>query len=473
MRHPVFITLLIGVVLSWTALPVDGRSGGDSRLSVADGALELPAMDDGALECDSAATVSELLASAREMFVADNHALAEMLYRCVLAREPANLSAILELSVVYETAGKLQYAYVLVARASTLRPLDEEISERKKDLLGRVSIAIEAEVDEFMARGAYQKALPKVSALLEQRPDDAELYYKRARCYLELGDAAGAIVEIDKASGIRQDIRYSVLRSHALKLGRSKDIDALVREAERLTASAAPHDRQRALAVLSQILARDPEHEWAKREFVAIGNGQEFVPADAATPNTTSNLAVSAKRATSYARAFAGSAWRLIRGHLSLVIATLLVLVVFASPLTSAITLGFDSRRPLSGRLSDFHIQEVLSLIHSQGKSGLLRVKSKSVKARVYFVGGEIYHCTSGRTFGQEAVRDLLARGKDGHFVLTKLPRSFKRTVDVPFSLVLMDVGERSFLERTPAGSLPSSTPHKKSRMKSLLEGRS
>jgi len=57
--------------------------------------------------------------------------------------------------------------------------------------------------------------------------------------------------------------------------------------------------------------------------------------------------------------------------------------------------------------------------------------------------------------------------------MLTKLPRSYKKTIDVPFSLVLMDLGEKSFLE-APSGASDgtSSASQKKSRMKSLLENK-
>jgi len=48
------------------------------------------------LVIDEGAPISKLLESAREMFIADNYALSEMLYKGVLIREPNNLSAMLE-----------------------------------------------------------------------------------------------------------------------------------------------------------------------------------------------------------------------------------------------------------------------------------------------------------------------------------------------------------------------------------------
>ena len=67
------------------------------------------------------ASTDELLESAREMFIADNYRLAEMLYKTVLVRDPNHLDAMLELSVVYEKMGKLQHAVAcsIVRRPST------------------------------------------------------------------------------------------------------------------------------------------------------------------------------------------------------------------------------------------------------------------------------------------------------------------------------------------------------------------
>lgn len=426
---------------------------------------------DSAFACDEKATQEELVESAREMFLAGNRALAEMLYQCALARDPNDVSAILELSVVYESAGKLQQAVGLASRAAILRPFDQEIIDRKRELAAKFSRTLETESAALIAGGEHASALRKLAVLLQERPGDADLHYKKALCHLNLGDAVGALLEIDKAAAIRKDIRYSVLRSKAIDLGKTQDVGALVREAEGLIGSDRQDDRERTLALLSQILARDPEHAWARSQFMILSNGENpAASAGARTePAAPSVISAHARSAARTAGAFFIGVLETAERQIGWLAVALVVLVLLGSPLTSVIMRGFEPRQRLSGRLSDFNIHEILSLVHSQGRSGVLRVYAGGEKARVYFVEGEIHHCVSGKNRGRDAIRSVLTRIKEGHFVLTGLPRSFERTVDVPFSLVLMDIGDRSFLDSKGAEAHPP-TPSKKSRMKSLLE---
>ena len=468
-----------------------GSTAAVSLVEISDMAITESATLSAPFECDTSAATEDLLESAREMFLADRYELAEMLYKCLLRRDPSHVSAILELSVVYETMGKLQYAKGLLTRAEILKPNDAEIIERSIELSTKLSTALRAEVDSLVATGAYDTALPKLAMLIDAQPEDAELYYKKAQCYLALRDAEGALYDIDKALRIGNDPRFRALKSEARGLIATRDVETLARQAKNLIATGRKADSDRALPIVGEILARDPDHKWAKKQFLALTNGgsdaadtgvvegglpgpggraRNLAAQAAAYAASFGRGAVSSGRAAvSFAGKLAGSFGR----HLVWLIAAVLLLVVFRSPLTSMIVRGFEPRQVLSGRLGPFDINAIFSIIHAQGGRGVLHIRSGPIRGRVYFVDGEIYHCTSGKLEGRDAVRRLLAQTRDGYFVLTKLPRSYKKTIDVPFSLVLMDLGEKSFLGTPSAAAEGSSAaPRKKSKMKSLLENK-
>jgi tetratricopeptide (TPR) repeat protein len=505
MKRGFWILLSCAVFGLWTSpLSTSGSTSAQSPTSTIDrdsttsvpgdttgGELFPPGSNSSAFDCDSTVTTDDLLLSAREMFLADNYTLAEMLYTCILRRDPTHLSAMLELSIVFETTGKLQHAKELLKRAAVLNPYDREVIGRNNEVTAKLSRALRSDAEKLLAKGAFHAALPKLSALLAAEPKDADLYYKKAQCYLELGDAENALREIDTALELQKEAAYFALRSEALKLSADREIGALTREAKRLLATGRAESRDRALAVVSQILTRDPEHRWAKRQFMlltnggasalangkngsAVTNGAKGAAAATAEQNQRTRAAGYATAAAAYVSVFTLGVVRTLERHLGLLIVALIVLIFSRSPLAFMIVRGFEPRHSLSGRLNHFNIQEILTMIHSQGRSGVLHVYAGAVKGRVYFGDGEIHHCTSGKSEGRDAVRLLLAGAKDGHFVFTKLPRSFRKTIDVPFSLVLMDIGDRSFLD---AGNSPAPTPasasEKKSKMKSFLEKKS
>jgi len=299
------------------------------------------------------------------------------------------------------------------------------------------------------------------------------LYFEKARCHLKLGNPESALSEIEKAVKLQKDDRFYALRIEALTLKNNKEIGALAREVKRLMAAHRPEDRDRALALISRILARDPEHGWAKRQFVALTGGRD----DGGRPGSTKSrwtgirtvIASEARRAVG----IAASVGDVLNRHLDILLFVLVALIIFSSPLTFMIIRGFTPRQSLSGRLSQFNIHEVLSMIHSQNRTGLLRIHAGSLKGRLYFGDGEIYHCTGGGLEGRDAVRHLIENAKNGHFVFTRSTGTSRKTVDAPISLILMDLPERrQSIETDPPKTDGSVHPRKKSRMKALLENK-
>ncbi|UCG52505.1 MAG: DUF4388 domain-containing protein [Candidatus Latescibacterota bacterium] len=426
------------------------------------------------VEFDSTTTVAELLTSAREMFLADNYVLAEMLYKSVLIRESNHLSAMLELAVVYEAMGKLQYAKGLLTRASILKPYDQEIIDRNNEIARKLSKTLEAEVDSLLAIHAYRSALPKLSVLLTTQPENADLHFKKAQSHLKLKDPQGALDEIDRALRLRRDQQFFDLRTRALALKRDREINTLAQEVRRLTATGHDEDKERALRLVSQILELDPDHEWATRHFLILTAGDK----------TTGRLEAKQSRWTrigaslgNVARVVAGKTtpvFQVMNRHLDVLLYALIVIVIFASPLTFMIVRGFTPRQSLSGRLNQFNIQEILTVIHTQNRTGVLKISSKSAKGRIFFSSGEVYHCTSGSLDGRTALRHLIDTATDGYFVFTKSPRSFRRTIDAPLSLILMDLPERSESNVANVPPEKQTIPKKKkqSRMKELLKNK-
>jgi tetratricopeptide (TPR) repeat protein len=437
-----------------------------------------PAVPDlSVAEFDTSASADELLESAREMFLADNYPLAEMLYKAVLIREPNHLSAMLELAIIYEETNKLQYARGLLTRALILKPYDEEIISRNNEVAQTLSKTLKADIDSLLARQAYAKALPKLSVLLTTQPENAELHFHKAQCHLALHDVDGAFSEIEKAISLRKDDRYFAFRTQTLTIKKNREIGELTREARVLMISGTPDDRNQVLALLSRILAHDPDHVWARRQFLMLteGGGQPGAPVtDEDEPGRFAGfVGAASERAIARVSGLAMGILDTLNRHLNVLLLALAVLIIFGSPLTYMIVRGFEPHQSLSGRLNQFSISDVLSMVNSQGRTGVLRVYADSAKGRVFFKSGEIQHCTCENLKGMDALKKILDTAADGHFVFTKPPRSVPTTIDTPLSLVLLDLAER---EKKTGTKLPqpssAAKPKKKSKMKALLESK-
>jgi tetratricopeptide (TPR) repeat protein len=419
------------------------------------------------------ASTDELLESAREMFIADNYRLSEMLYKTVLVRDPNHLDAMLELSVVYEKMGKLQHARGLLDRASTLDPYDKEINRRSTEILQKMSAALASEVDSLLTAGAYHQALPKLSALLTTQPENAELYYKRAVCHVELGQADAAIAEIDKALGLQLNDRYQALKDKAQEQKLANRVHQLTSTAKRHIRTDTEAGRQEALDAISTILEINPADPWATEKFQELTEyeGGSADPAD----GSGSSLGAAwggVKWAMGYiGRTVAGLA-TVLSAHIKLLMTLLVLLLLLNSPLTRVIITRIDARIPhggsLSGRLDYYSIQEILQLINTHSRTGLLRVKTPHAKGLIFFSKGEIYHSASGNLTGREALQNLISKSEEGTFSFKEGVTTDSETVDSPLSLILMELPERR--ENITTQTILAKRK-KQSKMSELLEG--
>jgi tetratricopeptide (TPR) repeat protein len=417
---------------------------------------------------DDNASTDELVESAREMFIADNYELAEMLYKSVLVREPNHLPAMLELAIIYETTGQLQYARGLLTRALVIRPHDEEIIQRNTEIVRKLSLALETEVESLIAIGAYEQALPKLAVLLTTQPENSDLNYKKAICHLELGQLDAAMVELDQALRLAREDRYYDLKAKVSAAGERDEIGALVEQAKKALRAGTANAKEAALRSITRILELDPENQWAKEQFLALTEGQ---PSGLRLEGwDISGRLVAWGVPLKQALARAGNGLLLLAtvlaDHIEVLLTILLALLVFSSPLTHLILRGFSPRQSLSGRLDHFSIHELLTLINTHHRSGELILKTPSGSGRVYFDGGEIYHCKSRGASGRTALQNLIRHSVDGFFLFKDGVSSKEDTIDTPLSLILLELPER--VDSVTSQSILQKQKQQ-SKMKSLL----
>lgn len=454
------ITLLACTFL--VAAVVDGAPQRRSREEALAAAASI--IDTTGVTFDPNASTEQLLESAREMFISDSYRLSEMLYKSVLIRDPNNLSAMLELAVIYEAEGQLQYARGLLSRALILSPHDPDIIDRNNRVAQALSKTIENEVNDLMRSRAWEQALPKLSLLLNTRPENADLHYKKATCHFELGHPEAAIAEIDKALNLkRDDDRYRELKARAENIITHREIDKLTLRVKAALQRKTQKGEDDALQMLGRILELDPDNGWATAQFMTL--------TDARREKTKSPMRRRFENiGTPVAQAFRPVFQRLIElsntfeQDVEILLFVLLALLVFNSPFTHMLVRGFSPRQSLSGHLREFSIKEILSLINTHYRTGALMIKAGKRKGYIYFSKGEIYHCRSGRMEGREALQSLIRGSLSGYFVFKEGAKVSDATVETPLSLILLELPERK--DQLTAKSMLK----KQSRMRALLK---
>ncbi|MCZ6767594.1 MAG: DUF4388 domain-containing protein [bacterium] len=410
---------------------------------------------------EPALTPKELLQRARQMFVARDYPAGEVLYKALLIREPDNINAMIELSVVYEAMGKPQNAVGLLERAANLRPDDRDIAERKAKALRKMAHVLQSEIDSLVRAGAHEEALPKLSILIQAQPDNADLYFQKARCHLRLGRPAAAKGEIARAIRLDAADHFLELREQANEKIRGMKVQSLENDARKLLAQGTPGADEEALRMIVQITEFEPEHAWANEQYERLtGKG---------------GFGIGGIGSSSVGR-FLGDVWNTSRSitvgvlsawnqRLWVMVGILLALLILVSPLTRFIVGRLRPRVMLEGNLSHFSIQEVLGFINAHQATGELKIKSRTVSGSFYFANGEIYHCECGKEQGQSALKTLMKKAGNGLFVLRSTGRVAKQTINTPVSLILLDLPERR-----PTDLGKSSKKKTPSRMSALLK---
>jgi len=232
-------------------------------------------------------------------------------------------------------------------------------------------------------------------------------------------------------------------------------------------------DNYEALQHVGKILQIDPEHEWAQKAFVRLtGDG---VPRQAAVINNIGIETLAEPEDTltftdrmSQAGASLKNVFSTLIGHIVpilLVLASVVVLITVGLFLKRWI---FTSDPPLTGKLSHFSLQDILSFLNTTARTGLVKIRSKTIRGDIHFENGEVRHCKAGKQEGIKALDSLLAEARDGHFIFIDTPSSFKKTIDTPLSLLLMG----GYNKKPSSLKSRKASKNSKSRMKELLDSR-
>ena len=427
---------------------------------------------------------SAALERAREAFSQGRLDEAEHLYQQTLISDRANVDAMLELANVYERRGKLEYARGLLKRARSLRPHDDAVARRLSAVERLLVHVLEEEADSLMADRRYAEAAPKLSMLLSVRPRDADLHFKKALCYLRSGRPDAALSDIDRAISIDRQERYEHLRSEILDAIQVQETRERVARAQRLMNTNKLGAREEALRLIRGVLADDPGNEWARS---ALADLSASAPPPAPRTGTDSTFAGPGpiERAATGIRDAARAVSRRIARHIWVLAGILMAVVVFRSPLTRWMLRSFARTPVLGGHLDHFGLGEVLTMINSSPRPGVLHVKGPSCRGRIYFEAGEPCHCVAGKRAGEDALFYLLAHASSGRFAFTDGVVSARRTIESPLSLLLVEQARATATPSSGKSQKRGVTPsaerrnarsakgESRSRMRELLESRS
>jgi tetratricopeptide (TPR) repeat protein len=418
---------------------------------------------------DASITVPELLEKARQAFGLNNFELAIEFYQEILIRERGNVQAMLELANVYERSGTLEYARGLLVRSAKILPDNADITDRLAAVEHMLGIVLSAEVDSLLSAKQYELAVPKLSVHLSIEPNNPDLLYKKALCYSHLGRPDAAISSINKAIQIDPKEKYYELRASLLEDLKNEESKEKVAEAKRLIQSEDPDDRSQALEVLGEILRINPDHPWARAEFVRL-SGEGAAAADTVGGSSTRDLAEGVSATVLNAGRVA---FDIVRRHLTAILLLFAALLVFRSPLTKRITKLLTPRSFLSGKFPRFKLTEILIMLNSESHTGVLQVKGEGCRGKIYLENGEPCHCAVGKLQGVNALHHLLNNTREGQFEFADGSLPLNRTIDTPLTIVLVDHSSggpvRAARKRAAA---KASAKKPKSRMKELLESK-
>lgn len=393
-------------------------------------------------------------------------ALAEVYYQEVLLRAPDDVEAMCELAALYRRTGKLEYARGLLIRAGSLAPYRDDIPEMRRRVEEELRVTLARHVDSLMTASSYDIALPRLSLLLTIDPDDARLYAQKARCLAALGQRDAALSSVDLALAKDPRDEYHRLRDQISSQDEQRQISDLEESAKRLLESN-QWMRDEAADVLQAILVRDPSNEWAREQFRALSS------APARTPRVSSPPA--SRQVLDAAREVLPGVARSLERHLGAIVALVIALIVFRSPLARALARRIHDGSPLSGDLSTVGVVEALRLVNASALTGVLVFRAPEGVARVYFETGDPIHCQGFEREGMDALAYLVKHVDEGTFEMKNRKVQVSRTVDQPLDLILAG-GPTSDAERGAAAQRNRArreAGRKKSRMSELLETKS
>lgn len=102
----------------------------------------------------------------------------------------------------------------------------------------------------------------------------------------------------------------------------------------------------------------------------------------------------------------------------------------------------FSDKEGVSGAIEAIDLTSLLQLINLEKKTLSVKIESKNSSGLLYFENGEIIHAQYQEQEGEEAAY-LLIKLNQGRFSLLKESKKVKRTIEAPFTILLMNIMKR------------------------------
>ncbi|MCK4549400.1 MAG: tetratricopeptide repeat protein, partial [Candidatus Krumholzibacteria bacterium] len=193
-------------------------------------------------------------------------------------------SAVWQLSQIYEKRGQLEYARELILRGLQQEPgatwARDKLSRMETNLTGKLL----REAERLMSNGRYDEAIPKLSLYLGIKPYDPVPLVQIARCHLAMDNLDSAkeyLVQASERDPSNTDV-ISLLDEIERRFDRA-EVESALGRARSVLASYTTETRGQAEKALSDVLALDPENNWARdklREIMLLEQEeQKLLPA--------------------------------------------------------------------------------------------------------------------------------------------------------------------------------------------------
>jgi Tfp pilus assembly protein PilF len=364
---------------------------------------------------------------------------AESILKEALTKDPSFTSAIWQLAQIYESRGKLDYARELFVRGLQQDPGASWARERLAQIEGAVARTTLEEARSYMSSGEYDLAIPKLSAYLGLKPDDAAALAAMARCQLAKGNAKAAQEYVARARATAPgNAEAASVASEIDKRGRNSRLEKALSEAQIALMDTTSARNEKARSSLQAVLNEDPGNAWAKERLADLNRSAADAAARQERREKTAPAAVVAARGH---EAIDGSmealtaTGRFILTHLGVLVlaAALCVLVI-------------DIRRrmarrsyPLEGTITLIPILDIVSLVNANLRTGRLIVASPEASGEIFFEKGEIIHARCAGLNGKLAFHKLMDIHSGRFFFHNHLP-NVRRTITEPLSLLLLSM---------------------------------
>ncbi len=369
---------------------------------------------------------------------------AESLLMQALQRDAGFTSAIWQLAQIYESRGQLAHARELILRGLTLEPSAAWAREKLAQMERVLTQKLLSEAESYMRSGNYDLAIPKLSLYVGIKPYDPAPLILLGRCHLAMGNLETAKEYVVQAS-VRDptDSQATALLSEIEERVARNSVEIDIVRAQDILTQYTPEREAEARAALETILAKKPNHMWAREKLrelellsvkhVASEKAVEESPAEATEP---------------------AEAIRAPLPHVRRVVVENLFVVLLVAV---AVLLSFDLKRrlarrsyPLQGSLSLIPIIDIVSLLNGNLKTGRLMVTNDVSRGEIFFDNGEIVHARWKNCDGKKAFHALIDQTSGRYFFSNRLPK-VRHTISEPLSILLLT--KRSREETDPQES--------------------